>query len=427
MKYVAFQKQAQVHLSKKRIIGAFAGKRGGKTELGAIQSIMWLEQRKNWKYNGIDPFIGVIIAPTYPMLERLSMQKFLAYAKPFRPSYHKTSMTVTWPNKDPVVLYGISADKPQRLEGIKANFIWIDEVFQVSEQIFLEAQARVSDQEGLLLCTGSLGVQYNNPKNHWVYRYFKDNPSPDIDCFEWTTCDNPHFPQRELRKLKNDLDPRTFRQMFEIDWNVPGKNLVYENLTEDNFVEGYVPNPGLPVICSIDWGWTHPMSVQFFQHDPRIDTVYCFDEIVRSKMTLDHLYHLIKAKNYNIHTWICDIAGTQEREGLGKSNVQWFQDKGIRFKYSKSNVAPGLALVRSYVRDGSGRVKLYIDEKSCPKTVDALKNYSYDEKNGIMQEVPVKKDDDPCDSLRYFFVNYLDKSANRKTFNEFSRWGKWQF
>lgn len=429
MIYRAFDKQIPFHRSHAWQRGLFAGKRGGKTEAGAVEAIVHAENKVGWKPNPIDPPIGVIIAPTGDMLRRLSLKKFLAYAAPFKPQHHKTHQEITWPNGH--LVYGISAEKPQRLEGLKANWIWIDEVFQVSEQLYLEAVARVSDTEGRLWCTGSLGTQYTNPKAHWAYKHFKQSPMPGTEVFEWTTADNPFFPRERLALMRDTMDPRTYRQMFTIDWDVPGTALVYDQLDAANIMRGYKYRPDLETFIVIDWGWAHNMAVLFIQYDPKADVVYVFDEIVGPKIKLEDLWTRIQAKitrwgaTGRVTGWFCDIAGNQEREQTGRSNVAWFKlpPRNITIKYRTSAVTHGVTLVRGYVRNGIGQARLFIDEVACPKTLDCLKNYSYPEKNGvILNENPLKKDDDPADALRYFFVNRLDWTKPTETFSEFNRW-----
>lgn len=428
MIYRAFDKQIAFHNSDARFRGAFAGKRGGKTECGAIEGIRHAEGKIGWTPNEVDPPLGIIAAPTHDMLRRLSMKKFLSYAKPFKPKFNKTNMEVLWPNGHEIV--GISADKPERAEGMKAQWAWIDEIFQVKEQFFLEIQARVADSQGRIWCTGSLGTQYQNPKQHWAYKYFKEAPDPDFAVFEWTTADNPFFPRAEILRLKRKLDARTYNQMFTIDWDVPGTALVYDEFSQANVMRGYIWRRELPTYVSIDWGWAHNMAVLFFQYDHAKDIVYVFDEIVSPKLTLEVLHGMIMAKiptwgkGARINDWYCDIAGDQEREQTGISNVTWFKkNRGIDITYSRSLVNHGITLVRRYVKDGSGRIGLYVDEVRCPKTLDCIKNYSYPQRNGIiLNENPVKKDDDPADALRYFFVNRLDWLAdNSPTFKELNR------
>jgi hypothetical protein len=150
-----------------------------------------------------------------------------------------------------------------------------------------------------------------------------------------------------------------------------------------------------------------------------------FDEIIESKLTLEKLWERIQAKGYRINAWVCDIAGNQEREQTGRSNVQWFGSppRNIAFKYRSSTVNYGLSIVRQWVKNGLGQRRLKIDELKCPRSLDGIRNYSYQEKDGqIINENPIKKDDDAMDSLRYLMVNLFDHNVPKNTFNTMDRW-----
>lgn len=408
-----FNKQAKVLRSTKRIKGVFCGKRAGKTEVGAIDVIQKIEQKPNWTPNGIDPFLTLIIAPTHDMMRTLSLKKFLAYSKPFVAKHNESRCELKWHDNNAVPggneIIGMSADNPARVEGKKANIIWLDEVFAMTEQMFLEARARIADSRGYLICTGSLGVQYVNPKQHWAYKYFKQNPDENTECFEWATADNPHFPKDELESLKNNLDPRTFRQMFEIDWDTTPLNAVYSDFDGGNITRGYAYNPDLETYVSIDWGYAHPCAVLYFQYDRAKDIIYLFDEIVMSGLKLDKMWDMMKSKPYKINGYCCDIAGNQEREQSAISNIRWFKDNAqIAFKYGTYTILPGIAFIRSYIKNGLGQSKFIVDEVRCPKSLDSIKQYKYPVKNGIISnENPEKLADDPCDSIRYFFMNFI--------------------
>jgi phage terminase large subunit len=416
-----FDKQKTFLLSKKRFRGAFAGKRGGKTEVGAIASAILQEEKPNYKPNGIDPYLGVIIAPTNDMLKRLSWKKFEAYVKPcgLVAKQWQAPLMMQWHDSkegQESLIYGMSGDRPERIEGVKANWIWIDEVFQIKEQLFLECLARVSDSQGYIICTGSLGVQFVNPKQHWAYKYFKEQIDDTFDCHEWGTSDNPYYPQEELERNRNLLDPQTFRAMFEICWDVIPKNAVYSDFSDDNIVHNLMYNPSLPVVCCVDWGWSHPMAVGMFQYDPQKDEVYLIDEMIKSKVKLEDLAKWIASRPYGVQEYICDIAGNQEREQTGKSNIKWFLDNhGVRFKYRTSRINAGCAVVRSYIKNAKDKIRFFVGHL-CTESIDGLKRYKYPEKDGIIQnENPVKEDDDACDMIRYYFMYKHDpKYLNQK-------------
>lgn len=414
--------QAEFVKSQSRVIGAFAGKRGAKTTGGALRAICYQQQKPGWTPNTIDPYMGGIIAPNYRMCKNLSLAKLISYSKGLIDTFHKTNLEITW--HDGSKIRGYTDDHPEALEGEKLNWIWIDEIFQCKEQTFLEALARVSDQKGYVWCTGSLGVQYVVPKHHWVWKYFKD---PDTrlegsEVYEWDTRDNPYFPQDELRRLEQTLDPKTFRQMFELSWEGNSTYAIYDELDELNQKE-HAYNPNLETAVSIDWGWTNDMAVGFFQYDKQSGHVYLFDEIVGSKIKLDDLWRRIVDKGYDIHKWYCDVAGKQTREQSGISNIEYFRSNfGIKFSYRQTAISYGLPLVRSHIRNRLGQAKLFIDPR-CRKSWDQMKNYRYAEKNGIMSEEPVKENDHCPDMIRYYFVNRHDFTRKGPDFEELGRWG----
>ena len=424
MRFKPFKQQREFLQSKSRIRGVYAGRRSGKSEIGAIEAIIHAETQPGWDHSPVDEHVGVIIAPTHDMLRRLSLKKFLGFAKPFAPDIHKTYNEIRWHNGS--LIYGLSADRPERLEGIKAHWIWMDEVFQMEEQIFTEAIARVADTRGRIWCTGSLGVQYTNPKSHWVYKHFKEKPLADSACFEWSTADNPYFPRDEIERLKDTLDPLTFQQMFELTWDTHSRAQVFDQFTEANVIRGYKYDPARETYVSIDWGYGHEAAVLYIQYDPRTQLSYVFDEIVASRMTLDAMYDRMASKPYRINGYFCDIAGTQTREMGGISNVVWFRNppRNIHFTYRATpSLGHTIALVRAQIANAKGQRKLFVDEVGAPKTLFGIRNYAYPEKHGIIQsERPVEKDDDAVAALRYYCLNKLDFTVSENQFVDINRW-----
>ena len=414
IRFRPFGKQKEVLKSDSRILGVFCGKRSGKTEVGAIKSCLLQENKPNAKFfNDQDVYLGGIIAPTHEMVKRLSWAKFLAYAKPFIKREWKTPLMAEW--HDGSMVYGLSADRPARIEGLKLGWSWCDEVLQMSEQMFLEVKARTADTEGYILCTGSLGVQFVNPKNHWAYRYFKESPDKNTQCFEWNTLDNPYFPREEIENLKNTLDPTTFRQMFELDWDTTPKSAVYSDFNGELNVDHAVQyNPQWKTYAAIDWGWNDPKVCLFIQHDERNDIIYIIDEIHQSKMTNEDFYSRILSRGYKIDEWVCDQAGKQQNDD-GFSSVQFFRGRGIRFRTRSTKIAYGIPLVRSYIRDGLGRRRLITSER-CKRTIDEFKSYRYPEKDGtVTGDNPMDENNHAMDALRYFFVNILDPALKLKS------------
>jgi phage terminase large subunit len=385
----------------------FAGKRGGKSEVAYIDTCLKIEEKPNYIDNNIDPYLVVIIGPTHNMIQKLVWPKFTKFAAPWIKEFVPSANKIICNNG--TIIYGISAEKISRMEGLKVNHIHITEVFQQKEEVFLESLARTTDTKGSITIDGSLGPQMINPKNHWVYKHFIAKDFPESKVWSWRTLDNPYIDADEINKMKDALDARTFRSMYEIDWDSMPLYAVYENFSDDNIID-FDLNPRFENIIGIDWGFAHPMAVCFMQYDRANDTFYQFDEILKSKLTLDKLYQLIqlKIKHYNLTNikWVCDVAGNQEREQLGLSNVRYFWNQwGIRIESSRMKVLKTVAIVRSYIKNSNNHIRYFV-HKRCASTQDGLKRYSYVVKDGIVQnENPAKIDDDMVDCVRYSLIN----------------------
>ena len=157
------------------------------------------------------------------------------------------------------------------------------------------------------------------------------------------------------------------------------------------------------------------MACGIFQIPPD-GQVYLVKERVESKVKLEELAEWINNLGFPIQEYICDIAGNQEREQLGMSNIQWFRkNHSINFKYRSSSILEGVSLVRSYVKNANGLVRFFISN-NCPKSQEGMRRYKYPEKDGkIVNENPIKEDDDAVDMIRYFFMYKLDpKYKNMK-------------
>jgi len=385
----------------------FAAKRSGKSEVAYIDTCLKIEEQPNYTDNGIDPYLIVIIAPTHNMLQSLVWPKFTKFAAPWIKDFVPSANKIICNNG--AMILGISAEKISRMEGLKVNHIHMTEAFQMKQEVFLEALARTTDSKGSILIDGSLGPQMINPKNHWLHKMFVETEFPEAKVWTWATLENPYIDKTEIEKMKDALDARTFRAMYEIDWDSMPMHAVYADFSDDNIYDMEI-NPKFETIISIDWGYAHPMAVSFMQYDRKNDTFYVFDEICKSKLTLDKLYQLIQAKinHYGLENikWVCDVAGNQEREQLGISNVKYFWNTwGIRFKSSRMRVLKTVAIVRSYVKNSNGKMRLFTHSR-CKNTMDGMKRYSYVVKDGIVQnENPQKVDDDMVDAIRYGLVN----------------------
>jgi hypothetical protein len=96
---------------------------------------------------------------------------------------------------------------------------------------------------------------------------------------------------------------------------------------------------------------------------------------------------------------------------------------GISFKYIPSKPAYGISLVRIWIKNSLGQPKFFIHPKRCRKSWDQMKNYRYQEKNGILTDEIVKEKDDAPDMIRYYIHNRHNILRDENLMENMGRWG----
>jgi len=144
-----------------------------------------------------------------------------------------------------------------------------------------------------------------------------------------------------------------------------------------------------------------------------------FDEIYVQRTPIERIDSMIRQKlgshgleAGDVKYIYTDPAGNAEELSSGISPVDHLRSVGHTVINKGGNVAPGLALVRSYVLNAAGKRRYLIHER-CINTVRSFYGYSY--KLGIFKSPTEEPDKDNvhdhmCDAIRYFFVNKFDKA-----------------
>lgn len=203
------------------------------------------------------------------------------------------------------------------------------------------------------------------------------------------------------------------------------------DLNKGNFML-WTYQPDLPVYVFHDPAENHRSALLFVQvFNGR---VFGFDEIVLddgptiSKIKMD-VDALCKTKGYSTpKAIIVDPRRTdivkQWREGnpAGEGANKSFNAVVPVMRNGMDEIEAGLELLRSYVRNGLGEVRFYLNPKTCPKHVTALTQNSYklNKSNelieGAKQEAKYK---DEVDEVRYGII-YLHQQVIRTDISGFS-------
>jgi predicted phage terminase large subunit-like protein len=136
---------------------------------------------------------GVIIAPTYTMLNDVIRQSIYEVAEPLLVKDDRANHIVELSGKRTVLLR--SATRPDRLRGLNLDWVWIDEACYVPEDVYLIAIGRLRQHPSRYWLTTT------PVKASWVYERFVAGGEPISITHAPTLC-NPYLHPSYVETLR---------------------------------------------------------------------------------------------------------------------------------------------------------------------------------------------------------------------------------
>ncbi|MFH1614668.1 MAG: hypothetical protein ABIG61_06265 [Planctomycetota bacterium] len=193
------------------------------------------------------------------------------------------------------------------------------------------------------------------------------------------------------------------------------ENVVFSDFDPSIHVRLVDYDANLPLYRSLDFGFVNPFVCLWIQVDGS-NCVRVIDEYVRSRAIIASHAEQIKQRmpcgEETVAGTFCDPAGAGANDVTGTSAVRELREMGIRVRYRPSSILAGVELIRRSLRNGAGQSSLIISPK-CGRLIEAMQCYHYpDNPAGNNAELPLKDGlyDHPIDALRYFFINYTSSA-----------------
>ena len=359
---------------------AFIGGIGsGKTIAGCVRALDYAGRRK---------CLGIVAAPTYPMLRDATLRAFLEIAGERVFEFFKGEMRAELVNGSEVLFR--TADNPERLRGPTVSWVYLDEAARCHYDAWrvLIGRARQHGEAGPAWLT-------TTPKGrNWVWEYFVRDGDEGKALFRSRTQDNPYLAEEYIADLERDYVGQFAAQELGGEF-VALEGLIYEEFSRDV----HVWRRDLPVfervVAGVDWGYTHPATVIVLGLDSD-GRAYAVDEFYRRGVRLEE--HVRAAEDarvrWGVETFYCDPA---EPEHIAEMRLA-----GLSAVAANNAVMPGIQAVKARLAvQGDGRPRLY----TTPQTANLMaefESYAWREKRGgEMVDQPEKVNDHAMDALRY--------------------------
>jgi len=357
-----------------RVVALIAGTGGGKTSFGAA----WMLREAVERVPGGE-FIA--LAPTYPMLNRVIIPRLLAALGPIGGALSKADGWITLPNGSRVYL--ISADAPERAEGIHGHAVWLDEAGDMSPLMWEVARRRVGLHRGRILITTTpynMGWLKSEVHDRWAAG------DPEYFVSTFASIANPAYPREEFERARRDMSESRFA-MFYLGEFRRASGLVYPDWAPARMLcEPFDVPAAWRRVIGLDLGWHNATAAVLLAESPD-GVVYVTNEHYAAETLLAE--HAAALKAWGAFRAFADPSGRQHIEELRRA--------GVWIAAANNDVLAGIDAVTKLIR--SERLRVF--RGRAPHLVAELEGYVWEQRDGQQLDRPRKQDDHAVDALRY--------------------------
>jgi phage terminase large subunit-like protein len=179
-------------------VGFVGGLGAGKTLSGWVKALQMTP----------DDGVGIIVAPTYPMLRDVVLATFQEHFSAFGAELHRSDMSITLVSGTKILLR--SATHPERCKGINAGWIWFDEAALMSRRALIDigGRARVGAQRIWWTTTPIKGVG--------VYSTYVETGI--AKCYHARSEDNPYLSPAYVAAQRAVMSDKEARRELDAEW-----------------------------------------------------------------------------------------------------------------------------------------------------------------------------------------------------------------
>ena len=371
-------KQSDAFESTKKITVVSAGIQSGKTTVGALRFIRALAEGKAG-----DTYL--LVAPTYKILNQSTLPTFLKY---FGEYGHFKKVDAEFHCHHGPLVYIRTGTDPDSIEGIQdIRAVWADEAGKLSYRFWVNLEGRAARTDAPITLTTTpyaLNWLFNE-----VIKPYQKGERDDVGFFQWTSKENPSFPDEHYERQRLILDTVTFEMKYGGEHR-RRVGLVYE-LNDGMIIDKFDSPVDTKYFMGIDWGFTNPTAIVIRAVTPE-GRHYQVSEFYESGVRHEDLMHLIKqkAETFKVLMIIADP------EDPGK--IRDIAAMRLPVKAADNNIKSGIAAHSALIHEG--RYKIV---SSCKHTIEEYETYSYPEKldDRDPKEVPVPRFNHAMDANRY--------------------------
>ena len=345
----------------------------GKSHAGAVKALLAGGKAKT---------MGLVVAPTYPMLRDATLRTFQAVAGNALVDFHKSEMRGTLRNGSEILFR--SADMPDRLRGPNIHWMWIDEAALCPAQTWEIGIGR-------LRADGTAGPAWltTTPKGrNWVY-----NQLQNLTVFRATTGDNPYLDREFVDSLQAVYTGQFARQELLGEF-VGFDGLVYDEFDRGRNVKTVPTRTWTRVWAGVDEGYTNPAVILIVgeDHDGRLHVMHEFYQRRRLQAEVVTEAKRLMAE-YRVGEFVTDPSAAGLIADLRKA--------GIPTVPANNAVMAGIQAVKARLPAAGDMMPRLTVDPSCVNLLSEFEGYVWRGGKDGLKDEPEKTNDHAMDALRY--------------------------
>jgi phage terminase large subunit len=399
--YSALPSQQRFHDSAARFKG-FSGPVGSGKSQALCQEAIKLSYMNAGR-------LGLIGAPTYPMLRDATLSAFTEVLNgnniPFE--FNKAESVLSMKETGSRILFR-AVDEFERLRGTNLAWFGLDELTYTSEEAWLRLEGRLRDPDAVRLC----GFAVWTPKGFdWVYRRFIRERVEGYEAILAAAFENHHVLDKipdYYERLKRSYDERFYEQEALGTYLNVNAGAVYHAFLRERNVQELKLDPAQALFWALDFN-VNPMSSVIAQKSG--EEIHVLDEIVLNRASTQQACEEFNLRfpNHQAPVVVYGDASGNKMQTSGTSDYaiisEYLQRNGYmnyRMQVPPANprISDRVALMNAQLLSAYQEVQLFIDPR-CKELLKDLEEVTYKPDSGIIDKEKDPKRTHLSDALGY--------------------------
>lgn len=381
-----YQQQLDFVTADEHFVAIIAGIGAGKTLAGAVKSGLASQGQIGSRRVPV-PNIGMVTAPTYPMLRDVSLRAFLTTWEPLIADYNKNESRVTMKNGSEILFR--SASNPDTLRGPNLLWWWPDEAAFYHPDVW-----RI--MIGRLRAHGIQGYAWptTTPAGmNWLYQVFGREERTDYKVIRASTWMNPFISPDYYRMLQQEYSGEFAEQELHGEF-IKFSGLIYDQFKASEHIVAAPLRNAVYHVAGVDWGYANPGVILVAQVDTDGGITIVYEEYERQRR-IEAWVEVAKVlrKSYQIETFFCDPSEPDY--------IRQFRDAGLNAVQADNAVRPGIQRVQNRLVNKAGTVPRLLITRDCPHLIKEIEQYQWAKNQIGVTDHPRKANDHAVDCARY--------------------------